>query len=140
MHERIAPPSPETPIILFDGVCVLCHSSMQWIAKRDTRGTLRFASLQSETGVRLLGEAAASPPPDSVVWLDGKRCLVKSDAVVRICRCLGFPWSLFAVLGILPRGVRDWAYDLIARHRYRWFGKHDACPMPPAGLRDRVLD
>jgi predicted DCC family thiol-disulfide oxidoreductase YuxK len=140
MHQSIAPPSPDSPIILFDGVCVLCNQSMQWIARRDTHRTLRFASLQSEIGLRFLASATAAPPPESVVWLDGGQFLVKSDAVLRICRHLGFPWSLCTAAAILPRGVRDRAYDFIARHRYRWFGRHDACPAPPPGLRDRVLN
>ncbi len=126
------------PVILFDGVCNLCNASVKWIIARDPHALFRFAALQSPEGSRLL--AGYGPLPDSVVLVDGKGVHTQSTAALRIASKLGFPWSL-AVVGLaVPRFVRDFFYKLIARHRYRWFGRQESCLLPTPELRARFLD
>jgi predicted DCC family thiol-disulfide oxidoreductase YuxK len=141
---RPASPVPRTAddkIVLFDGVCHLCTGSVQFIVRRDSGRQFRFASLQSETGRRLC--AAHGLDPDAVttvVLLDGGRAFTHSDAALRIARHLDGPWKLATVLRVVPRPVRDWLYRLVAKFRYRWFGKHETCWLPTQDLRSRFLD
>ncbi len=109
--------------------------------ERDAAARFSFASLQSETARRLLAEAGhASPLPDSIVLLDEDGVHTRSDAALRIAGGLRRPWSLAAGLTVLPRALRDLAYDFVARHRYRWFGRRDACLVPTPGLKARFLE
>ena len=132
----------EPRIVLFDGVCNLCNGTVQFIIDRDPGGSFRFASLQGEAGARVLREHGREPPkgdPDSIILVEGGRIYDHSDAALRIARALGLPWSL-AVLGFaLPRFVRDALYRLIARNRYRWFGREESCRVPTPALRARFL-
>ncbi|MEZ6235105.1 MAG: thiol-disulfide oxidoreductase DCC family protein [Phycisphaerales bacterium] len=129
------------PVVLFDGVCNLCNSSVQWIIRRDRRALFRFASLQSEAARRLLERHAPGRTlPDSVVLVAEGRVLVKSSAALGVARRLGPPWSLAMAAWIVPRPVRDWVYAWVARNRYRWFGKREACMVPSAALRGRFLE
>ena len=130
------------PVILFDGLCQLCNSAVRWLIAHDRRAAFRFASLQSRAGREALAAAAAAPEPapDSVVLLDEEGLHTQSEAVLRIARRLGFPWSM-AILGrALPRAWRDAIYAWVARHRYAWFGRLEACPRPTPALRARFLD
>lgn len=129
------------PVILFDGLCNLCNASVRWVLARDRRAVFRFASLQSQAGREALAAAAASPVAlDSVVLLDEAGVHTQSEAVLRIARRLGFPWSLAIVGRALPRPWRDAFYAWVARHRYGWFGRLEACPRPTPALRARFLD
>jgi predicted DCC family thiol-disulfide oxidoreductase YuxK len=108
-------------IVLFDGVCNLCQGTVGFLLPRDRRGRLRFASLQSDTGRRLLAEHGLDrAAPDSVVLVEDGRAWVKSSAALRIARHLGGAWRLFALFRVVPRPLRDWAYDVIARNRLRF--------------------
>lgn len=128
------------PIVLFDGVCNLCNGSVQFILRRDPAGTFRFASLQSDLGQRLLSEHGLDPKAlDSVLVLDGDRLYRESDAALRVARDLKGAWKALTVFRAVPRPVRDWAYRLIARNRYRWFGKSETCWLPTPELRSRFL-
>jgi predicted DCC family thiol-disulfide oxidoreductase YuxK len=135
------PPEQAHPVVLFDGVCNFCNASVQWILRRDRAGAFRFASLQSAAAkaelARIgLGDFCA----DSVVLIEGGRHFLRTDAALRIAKRLGFPWSLFAVFLVVPRFLRDPIYRLIARYRYRWFGKRDSCMVPTPAVRARFLD
>ena len=128
------------PIVLFDGVCNLCSTSVQFILQRDPTGKFRFASLQSDLAQRLLTERGLDPKAlDSVVVIDGDRLYRESDAALRIARDMKGAWKALAVFRVIPRPVRDWAYRLIARNRYRWFGKKESCWLPTPELRGRFL-
>jgi predicted DCC family thiol-disulfide oxidoreductase YuxK len=127
--------------VLFDGVCNLCNASVGFIVDRDRRGYFSFAPLQSEVGRRLL--AAHGPLPesmDSVVLLEGGRLYTRSRAALRIARRLDGAWPLLFALSILPVPLADAAYAWVARNRYRWFGRTEACRVPTAALRARFLD
>ncbi len=127
-------------VILFDGVCNFCNSSVQFIIKRDPKAHFQFASLQSEIGQRLVKEYAVPAGMDSIVLIEGQRFYVKSTAAIRICRNLKGFWKLFAILLIVPTPIRNVFYNIIARNRYKWFGKTDACTLPSPEMRKRFLD
>jgi predicted DCC family thiol-disulfide oxidoreductase YuxK len=129
------------PTLLFDGVCNLCSGSVQFILKRDTRGRFRFASLQSEAGRRLMAGHGLDPDAlSSVVLIEDGRAYQESTAALRIARHLPGAWKLLRVFTVIPRPLRDAAYRLIARNRYRWFGKTEACWLPTPELRARFLE
>ena len=130
----------EAALVLFDGPCVLCQRSVRTIARFDTRRMFRFASLDSAAGRRAL-EAAGWPAGErsSVVLVEDGAAWTKSEAALRIARRLRLPLSALVVFRVVPRPLRDAAYDWIARHRYRWFGRTDACALLPADVRDRVI-
>ena len=127
-------------IVLFDGVCNLCNRSVDFIIRHDRSGTIRFAAQQSETGQRLLAEhgLAAAGGQTMVVITDGG-VYTQSTAALRIARRLGWPWSLWYGLIVVPRILRDPVYRCIARHRYRWFGRRDTCRVPTEAERARFL-
>jgi predicted DCC family thiol-disulfide oxidoreductase YuxK len=128
------------PIVLFDGVCNLCNGSVQFILRHDPAARFRFASLQSPVGQELLTRFGMDPKLlDSVVLVEGDRWFKESDAALRIARGMSGGWKALAVLGVIPRPIRDAAYRLIARNRYRWFGKQETCWLPTPELRGRFL-
>ena len=131
----------DTAILLFDSVCNLCNAAVDFIIKRDKRAYFRFASLQSEVGVRLLKEhRIGASHHQTVVLLESGEAHTRSDAALRVARRLTGPTKLLYALVAVPRPARDWAYDLLARRRYRWFGKRDTCRTPTPEERDRFLD
>jgi predicted DCC family thiol-disulfide oxidoreductase YuxK len=127
------------PIVLFDDVCQLCNASVQFIIARDPHAVFRFASLQSETGAALRQKFGV-PEVDSLVLLEDGRYYTKSSAALRICRRLVGAWKLFYIFWLIPKPLRDYVYDFVAKHRYQWFGKRDCCLMPTPDIRARFLD
>ena len=114
---------------------------MLFIIARDPEARFRFAPLQSETGRRLLAESGAGDlSRDSIVVIDNDRAYTRSAAALQIARRLRFPWRLLYALILIPPFLRDKVYDLIARNRYRWFGKRDVCMTPTPELRSRFLE
>lgn len=127
-------------IVVFDGACNFCSRSVQFILRHDVRGRLRFAPLQSQTGRQLLERNGIDPADaQTFLLLDGDSVFVRSDAALEIAKDLG-TWQWLRVFRFLPRMLRDWTYDLIARNRYRWFGRRDACFVPTAEQRGRFID
>lgn len=127
--------------LFYDGNCALCHSTVKFVMKRDRTGeAFRFAPLQGETFQALVPPQQRAGLPDSIVirTSDGL-LLARSDAVIHILERLGGIWKIVAaILAVIPRGLRDAAYDFIARVRYRIFGKRDdLCPIVPRNLRAR---
>lgn len=127
-------------MILFDGVCNLCNGFVQFVIARDPRARFSFASLQSEAAARLAVQAGSADGPETIVLLENGRTFTQSTAALRIVAALGFPWTLARALMIVPRPLRDWAYATVARNRYRWFGKRQACMVPTPDLKRRFLD
>ena len=132
------------PLILFDGVCNLCNSTVQWVIERDNEGRFDFATLQSDAARRelekIMGEEEIDALPDSIVLLDSDGVHVRSAAALRILRGLGSRFALLRLAVVLPRPIRDVVYNLIARNRYRWFGRRDTCMTPRPDLAARFLD
>jgi predicted DCC family thiol-disulfide oxidoreductase YuxK len=128
-------------IVLFDGVCNLCSAWVQFLLARDARRRFRFASLQSEAGAALARRHGLSPEAmQSVVLVEGGRAWVRSSAVLRIARGLGWPWPALSLFAVVPPFVRDRVYDWVAANRYRWFGQRETCWLPRPEWRDRFLD
>jgi predicted DCC family thiol-disulfide oxidoreductase YuxK len=133
-------PSSEPGLILFDGVCNLCSAAVRFVIARDPDRRFRFASLQSDAAAaRLQPFAAARSNIDSLVLIEGGRLFTRSAAALRIARRLRYPWPLLSVLTVVPRPIRDWVYDMVARRRYRWFGRTTTCWMPTPELQERFL-
>jgi predicted DCC family thiol-disulfide oxidoreductase YuxK len=131
---------PNHAIVLFDGVCHLCTSTVQFIIKRDPHGYFTFASLQSEIGRTLLEKNGLQPDAlETLVLVEGSRCFTRSDAALRVARHLSGGWSLLRVLLLIPKTIRDWGYTVIARNRYRWFGRQEICMVPSRDILDRFL-
>ncbi len=133
---------PRDRVVLFDGHCNFCNATVNFLIDRDPAGRLSFAALQSEAGRRLLADHGLPVPdvPDTMVFVDAGRALVRSDAALAAAKYLRFPWWLARVGLVVPRVVRDAVYRLVARNRYRWFGRTEACRLPTPDLRARFLD
>lgn len=133
------PTEPEV-VVLFDGVCNFCNATVRWLIERDATGSIRYASLQSNYAKRALAERGLFPELRSVVLLEGDRAYQRSTAALRLVRRLRFPWPLLYGLVLVPRALRDLAYDQFAGRRYAWFGKSDVCGIPDPEIRERFLD
>lgn len=118
------------PVVLFDGVCNLCHSAVQFICNRNPEANIRFASLQSDFGRERLIQAGLPPEIKTMVLLENDFTYVESTAALRVCRYLQFPWNLMRGFLWVPRVLRDSVYRWISRNRYRWFGEKEQCEMP----------
>lgn len=131
-------------VVLFDGVCVLCQGAVKFIFKRDPHGCCKFAAMQSELGQQLLRQNGATGidgvQMDTMFLLENGVLYNRSSAALRIVRRLRFPWPLLYVFIFVPRVVRDAMYRWIAKNRYRWFGKVEACMLPSKEIRGRFLD
>lgn len=128
-------------IILFDGVCNLCDTSVQFIIKHDTADIFRFAALQSDIGKRLTSERGIDTEQvDSIILIEsGVAYYTKSDAALEIGTELKGYRTLSKILKLIPSGLRNIVYDFIAKNRYGWYGKKDACMIPTPELKAKFL-
>jgi predicted DCC family thiol-disulfide oxidoreductase YuxK len=133
------------PVLLYDGVCGFCNRTVHFVLAHDPVGTMRFAPLDGEFARDILQRHPELQGADSVVLVHPatggmpERVSTRSDAMLKVANYLGGPWRVAAALRILPRGLRDWGYDLFARWRYRLFGRFDSCPIPAPDVRDRFV-
>lgn len=128
-------------VVVFDGVCNLCASSVRFILARERDHLIHFAAAQSAAGRRLLSEFGLDPDDlVTFVFVEEGVARVRSAAALGVARHLRMPWRMLRVLGIVPRPLRDWMYDLLARNRYRWFGQQESCMLPTPELRSRFLE
>ncbi|HLA55385.1 MAG TPA: thiol-disulfide oxidoreductase DCC family protein [Flavobacterium sp.] len=129
-------------IILFDGVCNLCNSAVQFIIRHDKKDQFRFAALQSEIGIAILKHIGVNPANiDSIVLYEQNVAYYyKADAVIEIAKNIGGIYSLLSVFRISPASFRNWIYDYIAKNRYKWYGKRESCMIPTAELKAKFLD
>ena len=128
------------PLVLYDGECGLCDRSVQFILKFDSAGLFRFATLQGATGAKYLKKAGL--PEDyvgSVLLVDDQGVHSHSTAALRIMRRLDAPARWMGIGRLVPRFLRDGVYNFIARHRFQWFGKSDACRLPSPDESARFL-
>ncbi|MCK6648528.1 MAG: thiol-disulfide oxidoreductase DCC family protein [Bacteroidia bacterium] len=127
-------------IVLFDGVCNFCNSSVNFIIRHDKKGYFKFAPLQSEMGKALCEKLAIDVQKiDSIILIEDDQFNVKSSAILRITKKLNGAYPLFSGLIIIPKFVRDAVYDLIARNRYKWFGKKESCMIPTSDVKERFI-
>jgi predicted DCC family thiol-disulfide oxidoreductase YuxK len=128
-------------IILFDGVCNLCNRTVQFIIKRDKKNKFKFAALQSNFGQGQLSKYQINRETcDTVVYIRKKKAFVKSTAALYISKELKRGWQILFVFIIFPLFIRDWFYDIIAKNRYKMFGKKETCTVPTPELRAKFLD
>lgn len=127
-------------ILLFDGVCNLCNSSIHWVIDRDRAEQFQFASLQSDFSKQKLKQfGVKNEDLNTVVLIDGDRVFKRSSAALEVLKKLGGGWQLLYVFKIIPAPIRDVVYNWIAKNRYRWFGKEDSCRIPTPELKSRFL-
>ena len=127
-------------IILFDGVCNLCNSSVTFAIKRDKNDIFRFAALQSEIGMQLISKFKIdTSQTDSIILVEGNKYYEKSSAALHITKHLSGGWPLLYGFIILPKFIRNAVYDFIAKNRYKWFGKKESCMIPTPELQAKFL-
>ena len=126
------------PILMFDTQCLLCNRSVKFLLKIDSENKLLFTGLTSKIGKRILDMNAISA--DSVVLYYNQKCYIKSNAVLVVLRVVGFPYSLASFAYIIPVFIRDWIYDIIAKHRLQWFGITNKCIIDNSNYADRIID
>ncbi len=129
-------------LILFDGVCNLCNSSVNFIIKRDKKNTFLFTPLQSQLGKQIIEEYNIDTnKTDSILlYIPKKGITYKSTAALKIASHLGFPVKILSVFLIIPTFIRNWVYDFIAKNRYKWFGKKELCMIPTPELKNKFLE
>lgn len=129
------------PIILFDGVCNLCNTSVQGVLRNDPDGLFRFAPLSSEFAQHAISERNIQIDGEgSLVLLEGEHHYLRSSGALRIARKMRWPWNWLWVFIIVPKPIRDMVYRLVANNRYKWFGKQESCMVPTADVKARFLD
>ena len=127
-------------LVLFDGVCNLCNGSVQFIIRHDPKGAFFFASLQSDTGQRVLNDLGLSATEmDSFVYVRDGKAFKRSTAALLVAKDIGGFTSLLFAFIVVPSPLRDLVYRLIARYRYSWFGKKESCMVPTPELKSRFL-
>lgn len=127
-------------VILFDGICNLCNGAVQFIIKRDKNNTFKFASLQSASAKELLANNTIDPTSlHSIIFLKGDSVFEKSDAVLEIVRLLPGAWRWLYFLKVIPAFLRDWIYTIVAKNRYRLFGKQEHCLLPSPELKSKFI-
>jgi predicted DCC family thiol-disulfide oxidoreductase YuxK len=133
---------PNKKIILFDGVCNLCNSAVQFVIKYDKKDTFRFVALQSELGQEILAYIGIDAKNiDSIVLYEpGVAYYYKSSAAIQIAKNLGGFWHLGTIFRIIPIGIRNQLYDYIAKNRYKWYGKKESCMVPTPELKIKFLE
>lgn len=130
-------------LILFDGVCNLCNSSVLYVIKADRKNRFLFAPLQSDIGVALINEFNIdTDKTDSILLYSPKTHSItyRSSAALHIAKQLGFPTNLMVVFFIIPTFIRNWVYNYIAKNRYKWFGKKESCMIPTPELKSKFLE
>ncbi|MCK0123942.1 thiol-disulfide oxidoreductase DCC family protein [Gelidibacter sp. F2691] len=128
-------------LILFDGVCNLCNTSVQYVIKNDQHDVFRYAALQSAVGQKILEQFKIDRnETDSILlYSEANGITYKSTAALKIASKLGFPRNLLAIFLIVPAFIRNWVYDYIAKNRYKWYGQKDECMIPTPELKSKFL-
>lgn len=131
----------QKPILLFDGECNLCNGSVQFVIQRDKKGKVKFCSIQSEIGEKLMLEHQI--PKNylaSIILIENNKIYYKSTAALRLSKYMNALWPGLLAFIIVPPFIRNWVYDFIAKNRYKWFGKTETCWIMTPELKDRFLN
>ena len=146
MTNAIASGALPSPVLIYDGLCIFCNRTVQFSLAHDTRGIVRFAPLQGVFARALLSRRPELRDVDSLIFVEadpetGAEVIsTRSDAVLRLSSYLGDGWRAMSLLRIVPAAIRNGAYALCARVRYRVFGMYKACPLPSAAQQARFID
>ena len=133
-------PNSSHPIVLFDGICNLCNTSVRFLLAYNKKANLFFCPLQSAKAKEILKQLNwAEKAMDSVIFIEDDKVYIKSEAAFKISKHLTYPWKAIYHFRYFPKRFCDWFYDLIAQNRYSWFGKKQSCMMPRAEWTDRFL-
>ena len=128
-------------IVVFDAQCLLCNGWVQFLLRHDRRQVVRFASIQGSTGRSLLAQAGLPVEGlQTLLVVDRGNTWQHTSAILRVLHVLGWPWRLAWAAWLVPAPLRDVLYRWLARNRYRWFGRTEACLMPPPDYANRFLD
>ncbi|APW42233.1 thiol-disulfide oxidoreductase DCC family protein [Rhodoferax saidenbachensis] len=140
-QDALVPHFPDDkPIIVFDGMCVLCSGWVNFVLSHDTRAKFRLLSAQSELGQALYRHYGLSQTDfETNILIEDGKPWYRLDGSIRMAQGLGFPWSFGGVARFLPQSLKDWLYNLIASNRYKWFGRRDTCYLPDARFQERFL-
>jgi predicted DCC family thiol-disulfide oxidoreductase YuxK len=139
-HDSAVPAFPDDqPLFIFDGVCVLCSGGAAWLMRHDRKRIFRLSPAQSGLGAALYAHYGIDWN-ETYLLVSGGLPYTKSRGYLHMCRVVGGWWRAFLVLWLIPRVARDWGYDVVARHRYRWFGKVAYCQLIPEDMRVTLLD
>lgn len=130
----------KSPILLYDGYCVLCNFFVKLILRFEKKPEIYFAPLDSKIAQEIISQFRIEPNMDSIIYFDGKECFTHHFAAFEIIKRLSFPVNLFVAFKWLPNSFNKAMYKFIAKKRYRVFGKYESCPMPDAKYRERMLD
>ncbi|MGB2692705.1 MAG: thiol-disulfide oxidoreductase DCC family protein [Thermodesulfobacteriota bacterium] len=134
-------PEVDHSVIIFDGVCNLCNGAVNFIIDRDPSARFQFAPIQSSSGNKILKALNLfSDNLDSIILIEDGKHYIKSTAALRICKKLGALWPLLYIFILIPRPIRDYFYDIVAKNRYGWFGKREKCMMPNTEIESRFLN
>ncbi len=126
-------------IVMFDGECNFCDSSVQFIIARDPKAYFQFAALQSQVGMELKEKYNISNEIDSFILIKNGQVYKYSDGALEVCKHLKGFWKALSILKAVPRPIRNRVYKYIAKNRYKWFGKKDECMIPSPEVRNRFL-
>jgi predicted DCC family thiol-disulfide oxidoreductase YuxK len=137
--DSLAAAGVDKPIIFFDDVCVMCNTFVNFLIRVDRKQQFLFAPLRGETAAKILPPLADDPGSWSMVYVDESGVHDQSDASLRVYQRLGGPWRLLALARFVPRWIRNPVYRVIARNRYRWFGKRETCRVPSPEQKARFL-
>jgi predicted DCC family thiol-disulfide oxidoreductase YuxK len=128
-------------VILFDGVCNLCNAAVNWIIDHDKQNRFRFASLQSNYGRQITEQYHLTDDYlDTIVLLDNDQVLLRAQAVLRILKYLGGIYGLLYIFNVLPSPILNFFYNIVAKYRYRWFGKRESCRVPDADIKQKFIE
>lgn len=128
-------------VILFDGVCNLCNSSVNLIIKHDPKNKFMFGAIQSDAGQNLIKKYNIDPKKtDSIILIKNNKAYVKSTAALKIAKQMSGAYPLLYIFMVLPLFIRNWVYDFIAKNRYQWYGKKDHCMIPTKELKQKFLN
>ncbi len=126
--------------VVYDGHCVLCSGTVDFIIRKDKKDLFRFTSLQDIPVTAGLGMPGDTEENESVILIENGKAWYRSTAVLRIMRRLSGGWPLLYLLIVIPAPVRDFFYKFVARRRYKWFGRYDRCPVPDESIREKFTD
>jgi predicted DCC family thiol-disulfide oxidoreductase YuxK len=128
-------------VILFDGVCNLCNGAVNWVIKHDKQNRFKFASLQSDYGRQVINRFQLnSGYLNTIVLLDNDRVYLRAEAVLRILKHLEGIYSVAYIFNVLPSPILSFFYNIVAKYRYRWFGKKDSCMVPDVSVKQKFIE